>query len=374
MNQEVDAVAGVLKRALARNADQAPGAEGLLERVETGVRRQRRRRRTGAVGAVMLAALAIPLGVVWVSGQGDRQVVATDPGWRWESYGGIEVQVPEQWAWGTTGSPPCRQSPGAKPYVGRPGPVLAIGCVGEEENGDRWMKVPPLASRADYLWFSDSRDPKIVNHDGGWVEETRDLAGVALTVLTDDDALRARLFDSARAVNDRDHHGCAPDHPLVDDADWRPGPEGLETVGEVESVSICRYTIFRENKHTSPATHERTQLGRAPLLSSGRLTGDLAQRLVADILVAPEGTGPNEPEKCSWKGARDETVVLDVRGAARDKQVHFVYSTCDGIGTDDGVTLRQVTPDRVRTVLAGQNKPLILAAPVAHWLYPRSGN
>src|SRR5690606_17572859 len=35
---------------------------------------------------------------------------SADEEWRWESFGGVEVQVPADWAYGTTGTPPCLQA------------------------------------------------------------------------------------------------------------------------------------------------------------------------------------------------------------------------------------------------------------------------
>jgi hypothetical protein len=57
------------------------------------------------------------------------------PGWRWESYGGVEVGVPGSWGWDNGAqrlSQWCVGPEGhtAKSIVGRPGPTTLAGCSG----------------------------------------------------------------------------------------------------------------------------------------------------------------------------------------------------------------------------------------------------
>jgi hypothetical protein len=310
-----------------------------------------------AVGAVA----ALILGVRWL-----------DPSWsamtwsamtedeaimRWESYGGVELQVPASWGYGMTGWPPCLQKASDEPYVGRPiGAIPAIGCS---------EPVAPLDKRKAYLWFDAYRAPPgLKNHDGGWVEETRVVAGVALTVLSDDATLRGRMLDSAREVRETDAYGCPVDHPITTGPDLRPdsGTGGLATVGQVESITVCRYALDRGQN-----------LAPEPVLSASRLTGSPARQLVDAVLAAPAGGGPNASRNGSipsMYGA--EAILLRVHGE-RDQEVYVRYSGSDGHGIDDGATLRTLTADVLRPLLRGPHTPGGLDGPVGRMVWRTAG-
>ncbi|RSM91503.1 hypothetical protein DMH04_00400 [Kibdelosporangium aridum] len=251
---------------------------------------------------------------------------------RWETYGGIEVEVPAEWGFGNSEWPSCVVQPPFG-YVGRPGGIPLVGCRDD---------VPPLADRVPYLWFSAlPKDPAIRSYDGGWVEESQIVAGVRITVLTDDDTLRSRLFASARPV--LDDTDCPARHRILDGIEARPDP-GLTGMGPVESVTICRY--FTGNRPTNP------------VLSLSRVTGETAARLVRAILSAPEGSGPNTPGNCVPEVMYgDEAQVLVVRDGVRRQEVFVRYSGCDAHGFDDGHTRRWLTADALEVLLAGPHRP-----------------
>jgi hypothetical protein len=323
--------------------------------------------RTGAVVLTCAAAVAVIIGVNAVlngddSGQAagmpaDRGQAASAPddGWRWESYQTIEVQVPEDWGYGVTGSPSCLIKKVQRPYVGRPGFVHDVGCRDP---------LPPLDYRASYLWFDTlSRNPAmkasaagsgivdgtrtagVQPADHGWVEETRLVDGVDITVLSDDDSLRRRILDSARVIVGSDANGCTPDHPLAHQPHARPAlTGGLESLGSVKSVAVCRYAI---GVHASDR--------RAPLIASSAVTGDAAGALVDAIITGPEGSGPNDTDCTDTYGA--DILVLKVQGSNHDQEVLIRYSGCDFNGTDDGVTLRQLSANLLQPILTGIHRP-----------------
>lgn len=266
-----------------------------------------------------------------------RGSVVAASGWRWESYGGIEVQVPASWTYGTTGSPPCLQDADAKPYVGRPGPIRTIGCRDP---------VAALDKRVPYLWLGASgATPGVRRYDAGWSAETRIVSGVPVTVLADHEALRKRILASARAVHGTDAYGCPLDHRVRSGPRARPdhGAGGLARVGTVRVVTVCRYALARH-----------PGIPPAPLLSGSRLTGPDAQALAADILAAPAGTGPNAPENCAAEVAfGEEVLVLRVEGGRSTQEIFVRYSGCDGHGTDDAVVRRRLTAEVVRPLLRG---------------------
>jgi hypothetical protein len=241
-----------------------------------------------------------------------------------------------------------------RPYVGRPGAVRTNGCA---------KALPPLAHRASYLWFDTKsrnpavtarsaelgivdgwREPGLQPADHGWVEETRLVDGLHVTVLSDDDSLRRRILDSARVIDGSDANGCTPDHRLAHQPDGRPASTGgLASIGTVESIAVCRYAIRRVADR------------RAPLIASSVFTGDAAGALVDAITSAPEGSGPNDKECIDTYGAH--ILVLTVRGGGRDQEVSVRYDGCDFNGTDDGQTLRQLTAPVLRPILTGIHQP-----------------
>ncbi|HEX4224767.1 MAG TPA: hypothetical protein VHZ97_20535 [Pseudonocardiaceae bacterium] len=268
-------------------------------------------------------------------------------GWRWETYHGIEVRVPEDWGYGTTRWPPCIPQP-PHAYVGRPGALPLPLCRDP---------VAPLASRVAYLWFNSRSEAGAHTYDAGWADETRIIDGIAITVLTDDDQLRERLLDSVRPMADD------TDHSIIAGPDARPDPGrgGLAGVGTVESVTITRYELG------SDATN--------PMLSRTTITGDPAAELVRAILAAPEGTGPNSPGDCAQSVMfGNQAIVLRVRGTEGTQEVFVRYSGCDGHGFDDGQVRRRLTAEALRPVLAGPHRPGTLNRSVAElvWL-GRSG-
>ena len=271
-------------------------------------------------------------------------------GWRWEVYGGVEVMVPDDWGHGTTGSPPCLAGEGVEDppgpgYVGRPGPIPSIACVGPT--------VPELGERSPYLWFDSGAATGVRAHDAGWVEQTRVVGGLSLTVLSDDSAVRARVLDSARVARG----GCPVEHGISPGPEARPdpGPGGLAALGPVESVTVCRYAVGTE----------RPTNGNS-LLSAGQLSEKDAPDVVRKILAAPAGTGPNEPQNCISEVAYgDEVLLLLVRDGERTQEVFVRYHGCDGHGFDDGQTHRHLTADSLAPLLAGQHRPSVLDGAVA---------
>lgn len=317
--------------------------------------RVRRRRRTKSAAAITLAALAVaavPLAATWLSSGGEQPTASENrEGWRWESYRGVQLQVPEDWEYGAQGADWCAAGPeGASPpkprpgAVGRPGVVLGILCPAEH---------PPLAQREPSVKFYATGKAAVVGLDGGWVEETRELGEAFVTVFSSDENQRELIFGSAEVVSGEDAHGCAPDHRAATGRDYRPDAGALDDVGNVESISACRYA---RDDQRPPAS---------PILSSSRLTGDDAGRAVDAIRAAPVGTGPNDPGNCAEEVKYgEEILVLVVRGDEGERDVVVRYSGCDGHGIDDGVTQRKLTADVLKPVLGGPNQPTGLSGSV----------
>jgi len=303
-----------------------------------------------SVVLVVLAVAGMLVSVFWRAADTSPAATPGEPmpdlatGWRWEAYGGIEVRVPADWGYGTSHFPPCLTREKHRPYVGRPGAIPAVGCVGPP--------VPALALRAPYLWFHTVPGADgIQNYDGGWVSETRTIGDAKLTVFSDDPALRAAIFGSARPAAGTSDTDCPADHPARGDRDFRPDP-AKPGLTPVESITVCRYSLP----------------GHGPaMLSAGRLTGDQAAAVARAILAAPEGTGPDAPQNCTGEVAYgDELVVLRIAGGT---EVLVRYSGCVAHGFDDGHARRQLTADAIRPILSGPHRPTALSGEVGQLLW-----
>ncbi|HEY3560988.1 MAG TPA: hypothetical protein VGL05_26175 [Kribbella sp.] len=215
---------------LSKHAADAPTDDHLLSAIHTRLHR----RRTGrTIGAVVVAAAAVATAITATHGlttqlRTDPQTAqAPAPGWRWESFKNVEVQVPSSWTQYVSGAAPCPAALGS-PVIGRFNDWLGgrrLPCV---------LAVMPLNERQDYLWFNDVQAPGIKRYDGGWTEETRLVGGVKVSVLSRDDKLRERILDSARRITGTDYYGCPPRDPGD-----QPGKLGTD---EVRSVDICEYS------------------------------------------------------------------------------------------------------------------------------------
>jgi hypothetical protein len=351
MIEHADPAAGAFERALQLHAHEAPPADGLLERVRVRIDRRRRNRR---IGAGLLAAAAVA-GIVavaaWMAGgsllkRSEPAQPPTPDGWRWESSRGIEVLVPDIWRNSTSSDFNQRCYPADSEQSPKPEESYVGRSAGLEMMRLREI-CPRIEGRRSFVWLDDLQaiEPGIRDHGGGWVEETMLVAGVKVTVFTDDDSLRHTVMDSLRPVGDTDVYGCPVRHPVAEQPDIRPFGSGLATVGDVNAISVCSYTS------------ELSGEDLPPLLDSSRLTGTAAQKLVDAILAAPEGSGPNLPKS---KGCGSffgglygyQKILLVVHGSQRDQEVVLRFNGCDHRGIDDGQVARRLTADVLRPLVA----------------------
>jgi hypothetical protein len=169
--------------------------------------------------------------------------------------------------------------------------------------------------------------------------------GLHITVLSDDDSLRRQILASARVIDGSDTNGCTPDHPLAHQPRGRPAVTGgLASLGSVESVAVCQYAV-------GAGVAGR----RAPLIAGSGVTGKAAAAMVDAITSAAGGSGPNDNECIDTYGS--DILVLKVQGSNHDQEVLVRYSGCNFNGTDDGVTLRQLTANLLQPILTGIHRP-----------------
>lgn len=330
----------------------------------TGKNDRGRRRILVAVTVAVVVSVGIAVGVVLAvrgpsavpGGKGDDAMR-----WRWESYRGIELRVPDRWenSSGAIGAGWCAANSTAERAalgtVVRPGLVLTIGCS---------SPYPPVEQRRPAVGFDSVRAVGIQHLDGGWVVQTRRMGGVFVTVFADDAQLRSRIFDSAHVVTGEDHYGCPPDHPASAGRDYRPrpAPGGLPDLGDVESISLCRYL-----RGDAGVDHDHG--AGAAILSASRVTGTAARHILDAITSAPLGEGPNDPGNCLPEVAYgEELMILRIHTHRRTAEVLVRYHGCDGHHVDDGTTVRRLTGDLLRSVLTGPHTPSTLSGPVVRLL------
>ncbi|MFL6118914.1 hypothetical protein [Actinophytocola sp.] len=351
-----DELTSALTRTLRHHAEDAPAVNGLPEKAIAIAGRRRRRRINASIAAIVALAVGIPVAIVATVHGTSPTADDPNPGWRWESYRGVQVQVPPDWGEGAPRSDWCAATPDGQARratppgaVGRPRMILAIGCPSE---------YPPADQRTSSLYFDTRNKAGVRGFDHGWVEETRRVDDVFITVFSPDGALRAAIFGSARPIVGLDRYGCPTDHPVAADPDgYRPDPAvgGLPPADTVMAISVCRYTL-----KSDPAP---------PLLSSGRITGRSAQGAVAAIRSAPKGRGPDvDNGRPEARGSEIVVLRIDTTDVTREVVVH--YSGELGNGFDDGKTTRELTADALRSLLTGANRPQAFYLPVAG-LMPR---
>jgi hypothetical protein len=252
--------------------------------------------------------------------------VPTD--WRYESYDGVQVQVPATWGFG--GAPlhadflhgrlgACGTNQAAvlssaddatyvsslTPFVGRPA-MMTDACVTWGSDG--------VMPSTDALWFQ-SPLPVGVEDVGTVVAETRAVGGQHVTVFSRVSALRRQVLGTAQVV-DTDANGCP--RRAVQQA--TRGPAGLAPT----SLSVCVYS---------------QDSGASVLMWSARVDGRTAQRY-ADAVRGAGASGracPGTPVG-RW-------VALGLHGDGDDTRWDVVDLRCGAILRPGGTA--PLTPETV---------------------------
>jgi hypothetical protein len=328
----MDAHEKLIVTSLSKHATEAPSDDDLL----AAVHQRLHRRRTGrTIGAAVLACAVVATAITATHSLTSElrtdppevaRPVAPDAGWRWESYKTVQVQVPMDWSQYISGPAPC--VPGnssSKPIIGRFNDWL----------GDRSYTcqdaVLPADRRMQYLWFNDVQTPGIKQYDAGWTEETRLVAGVKISVLTQDDALRRHILDSARPITGTDYYGCAP-------TDSGPRGSGLDPADRITSASICEYW-------------------QNTLVAGSILNGSPAAKLAQHLATSPAGTPAEWSKGCSQPDQRTFVVTLHGRTESYPVRVTMAYCYADHtFPTDDGSTQRRTGYETLDLIRQGTHK------------------
>lgn len=298
--------------------------------------------------------------------QRQRNAPALPDGWRWESYGGVEVGVPGTWRWdngsqriGQWCASPQTAEADQIPAVGRPGGATLVGC-GLDTPKRKPDPETLLKNTGPIVAFDRPEKPR-----DGVVKvgdrTTVGLNGVEVIVQTEP-ALRKKIVATVHAVT-VDVNGCPSTDPVSRDPARRPAP--AVDVAKLENVSIvaaCKYVLDHDAYGSDPR-----------LQGSLRLEGAAAAKAVGRIAAAAKGGGPNKPKQCTADTSYgDEMIVLRVSSKAGESQIYLRYSSCDHNGFDDGKSVRRLDAASVAPFFAGPNAVYGGLGPTAELIWPNA--
>jgi hypothetical protein len=320
-----DPVTGVRERLVGR-AGSAPTR--LLTRAAPTVPSPPARRHRRASWFAALGVIALVCGVAYVANASREPGVISYPKtdapatWRYESYAGVQLRVPDTWGWGASpvrssifsgphhlGSCGTNQAAVLSPtddspyvsvltrFVGRPA-VLAERCMS-------WGSAGTLPA-GEAVWFASPIAVGVRSIDG-ILSETRAVGGQHITVFAPEPSVRRQILGTVEQV-DVDGNGC-PTRAVV-----RPtrGPSG-RTPGR---LSVCVYS---------------QDTGAATLEYSGSIPAAGARAYAAHLDGALGRAGGG----CPAPSGRWVTLGLqDPNGTRWD----VVNLGCDRIQTADGRT------------------------------------
>lgn len=254
--------------------------------------------------------------------------------WRWESFGGVELAVPDAWGHGVADQPwcPAGKQP-APPHVGRPGLIPLINCPNGTDGNDPGTS---LSTGGTFVWFKPSDKWQTAPQLSG-DRLTAVVAGIEVGIQAPAD-LRDQIFATLRTIPEGTN-GCPADHPIKDDFRWRPSPgRSVADLTGVTAVSACKYSY-------------------GILWSTLRFTGGDAAAAVNRVAQSPVGGGPNTPWQCVPEAAYgDEVIVLRITSAEGLTEIVLRYHGCDWHGFDDGVAVRTLTREATLPFVAGPNQ------------------
>jgi hypothetical protein len=265
------------------------------------------RRRRGP-GLTALAVLALVGGVAFIahesrtpSGVIRYPKVDVPQAWRYESYAGVQLRVPDTWGWGSSpirssffrgphhlGSCGTNQAAVLSPadtssyvstltgFVGRPA-VTNQRCMS-------WGSSGTMPS-ADAVWF-DSPFRVGVRSLGSTIAETRAVGDQRITAFSPESSMRRQILGTVEQV-DVDGNGCPRQAVLRPTA----GPRALKP----DSLSVCVYS---------------QDTGVSTLMYSQRLPGAAAKAYGAHLAAAPTTPDSTANSTCATPSGRWVALAL----------------------------------------------------------------
>lgn len=330
MTRQEDILRGAFRD---READIGDAAD-LMPGVRARVRRANRRRWIAASGAALVAVAAVFGGVAGL-GSADRGDKSEDrgdkiepllstvrpvpPGWRPESALGAQFAVPGVWKVNDYG---CGMS--QEPTVVKVQGLRDL-CYFTESarkqvavlvnSGEEAVTVPKAPSDRPYKVSGlDARRSEWRLPDGRYAGQIRVPGrGLSFDVRTLRQDLTTRILDSLEFV-DVDFNGCPTGSRL---APSRPGgrPGSSFVDADPAAISVC--------------------LGRSPLQTSARFSGQAARELAAALNRAKPGVNRDRPD-CAETSKLPDVVLLIEDRAGHVSPVLVTYTGCRNRGMDNG--------------------------------------
>jgi hypothetical protein len=325
---EDDRVVAELRRTFDEAAGRAPV---MLERSTTAARRPLPRERMQRVLVACLAiAVLIPLSFAVVHSESSVPTVAASgraaiepaaPGWRWEMWANVQLQVPDTWDRNQDIFQACSLKDETPGFVSRGDTGSGIMEICPD-----WAQAPTSRPNVAFVdAFPGAPEPGTRSYPNGTVT-VKKIGSVEVMVTAKDAALRRRILDSAEVVTGTNAAGCpvAAQIPAFGHA-ASTGPS-VADVRSADLVSVCRYRF-------GSASYAFT------------LSGTKAAAVVTALRQAPGGVGPNDPKDCEPAEPEDDVGLYRLWSGSHSSDVWVHWDTCRGHGIDDGTGTRRLTAD-----------------------------
>jgi len=345
----------LLRDGLAHLADETATAVPLAQRVRAA-RRRRTRAWVGAAAAVVL--IAGGAGVV-LRGSGADSAPDGSPtsgapdlapdvpgGYRVEVWHDIGVYVPA--TWGRGGAPGAC---GTGPTVGADGHRLGDGDLIEGYVGRPVAQTPrcstssPALPEVPYVWLGADVPVGTQHLGGGWVQQTRKVAGTTVTVGAQEADLRRSILASADVMSSGACAASLASPPSPGEAPSSPSSgSGNERFAAV-SMTVCAYAPETSTPAGTPARYD--------LLAEETVAAGPAKQLADAVAqAAPMG------EHSCYAGSGGEWALLRLDGGAGRSRDYVVDLSCPSIADPTGLQHELTSADVLPWAVDGINAVL----------------
>lgn len=335
MSEPMNEPERILREGLELISQEAETAVAFGPRARAARRRRTRRTMAGAVAVLVVAGgaglLLRPHGPAPVATAPATPAPTVAGGYRLEVWQDVGVYVPATWGWG--GAPPAC---GVGPRVGADGHRLSGTEVVQGYVGRPIDQAPPCstaASRLPYLWLGADLPAGSVDLGGGWVQETRRVAGTTVTVASDDADLRVGILSSAHRIK----QSTCPAGLTTPPSPSRHGSGRFAPV----AMTVCAY---------APAAAGETGYR---LLYAEDLAAGPAKQLV-DAVAAAEPMG----EFSCYGASGGEWALLHLTDGGTQHRDYVVDLSCPSIADGSGEQHRLTSADVLPWAVDGVNAVL----------------
>jgi len=330
-----DPVVAQLRASLDKAASTAPEALDHPFRIPAPAATRARARAVRILAGAIAVAALVPIALVVVRAQnatttvaasGQQAITPAKPGWRWEMWQNVQLQVPDSWDRSHDITQFCLIQDQTRAFVSRPQVAhTLVGC------GKSDFQAPTLGPVLAFLDPAQKPELGTRTHPNGTVTIER-IGQATVMVVAKDDKPRHRILDSAEIVRGTNAAGCptATDVPPIGDAS--PTGPPVASLDHVDTVSVCRY-------YDNDTSYSYT-------VTDAKATG-----ILNALRKAPKGHGPDRPGICSAGLPEREAGLYRLwsNNVASDVWVH--WDICRGHGIDDGITQRVVTAETLAPLI-----------------------